>query len=119
MNTENPNAVVIGLSPSSFEYERLNEAFRLIINGAKLIGIHKARYYKREDGLALGPGAFVSALEYSANVTAECVGKPNKNFFLSSISEFDLRPDECLMIGDVSKFYFSNLKCIHVDKGSY
>ena len=31
---------------------------RLISNGAKLIAIHKARYYKRKEGLALGPGSF-------------------------------------------------------------
>ena len=28
---------------------------RLLIDGAPLIAIHKARYYKRKDGLALGP----------------------------------------------------------------
>ena len=47
---------MIGLAPSKFNYEHLNEAFRLLLNGAQLIGIHKARYYKRKDGMALGPG---------------------------------------------------------------
>jgi hypothetical protein len=32
---------------------------RLLIDGAKLIGIHKGKFYKRKDGLALGPGAFI------------------------------------------------------------
>lgn len=72
-----------------------------MLNGAKLIGVHKAKYYKRKDGLALGPGAFISALEYSAGVKAEIVGKPSKQFFMSSISELNVKPDECLMIGDV------------------
>lgn len=99
---------------------------RLILDGAKLIGIHKARYYKRKDGLALGPGkilkkknyfkkstpflnyvsilgAFVSALEYSSGAKADIVGKPESAFFLSSIREFNVQPDECLMIGDVIK----------------
>lgn len=31
---------------------------RLILSGAPLIAIHKGRYYKRKDGLALGPGMY-------------------------------------------------------------
>ena len=34
------------------------------------------------------------------------VGKPNKEFFLSSIEEFNVKPEECLMIGDVIKLIF-------------
>ena len=66
-----------------------------------MIGIHKAKYYKRKDGLALGPGPFIAGLEYSSGVKAEIVGKPSKDFFLSSISEFNVSPEECVMIGDV------------------
>ena len=43
----------------------------------------------------------MSALEYSANVKAEVVGKPSGKFFLSSIADLDVKPDECVMIGDV------------------
>ncbi|RNA24446.1 haloacid dehalogenase-like hydrolase domain-containing 2 [Brachionus plicatilis] len=100
INTENPNSVVIGLAPDMFDYENLNNAFRLLLDGAKLVGIHKAKYYKRKNGLALGPGAFISALEFSSGTTAEIVGKPSKDFFMSSISEFNVDPEECVMIGD-------------------
>ena len=55
--TDDPNCVLLGLAPSHFNYERLNEAFRLIQDkGATLVAIHKAKYLKRKDGLALGPG---------------------------------------------------------------
>lgn len=37
------NSVVIGLAPSEFHYDQLNKAFRLIMNGAKLLAIHEAR----------------------------------------------------------------------------
>lgn len=111
------------------------------MDGAKLIGVHKARYYKRQDGLALGPGnlkiknfvnikkqvpikinklcflkgAFISGLEYSTNTKAEIIGKPSKEFFLSSIGEYDLKPEECLMIGDVIIFSLKNLKFIYLN----
>lgn len=54
---------------------------RMILDGAPLIAIHKARYYKRKDGLALGPGPFVTGLEYATDCKATVVGKPEKTFF--------------------------------------
>ncbi|XP_023021750.2 haloacid dehalogenase-like hydrolase domain-containing protein 2 [Leptinotarsa decemlineata] len=95
---ESPNAVVIGLCPTEFHYERLNEAFRYLQAGAKLIAIHAGKYCARADGLALGPGCFVKGLEYSAQCTAEIVGKPNKVFFTTALG--DIPPEEAVMIGD-------------------
>ncbi|TNN86368.1 Haloacid dehalogenase-like hydrolase domain-containing protein 2 [Liparis tanakae] len=70
IETSEPNAVVVGLAPDHFNYQTLNTAFRMILDGAPLIAIHKARYYKRKDGLALGPGPFVAGLEYAADCQA-------------------------------------------------
>lgn len=100
ISQENPNAVVIGLAPEAFGYENMNKAMRLLHDGAQLIAIHKARYFQGKDGPALGPGPFVSALEYASDVKATVVGKPTENFFLSSIAGFDCSPQNCLMIGD-------------------
>lgn len=98
----NPNAVVIGLAPSCFHYARLNEAFRLLLNGGKLIAIHKGRYYRVKDGLSLGPGPFVQALEFATGVKADVVGKPEKAFFLSALESLgeELQPSDAIMIGD-------------------
>ena len=76
---------------------------RLLLNGGQLIAVHKAKYYKREDGLALGPGPFVSALEYASDKEALVVGKPEPGFFESVLSELNCPADEVVMIGDVSK----------------
>ncbi|KFV58533.1 Haloacid dehalogenase-like hydrolase domain-containing protein 2 [Tyto alba] len=76
--TADPNAVVVGLAPEHFHYEMMNRAFRLILDGAPLIAIHKARYFKKKDGLALGPGPFVAGLEYATDTRATVVGKPEK-----------------------------------------
>ncbi|XP_014230124.1 haloacid dehalogenase-like hydrolase domain-containing protein 2 [Trichogramma pretiosum] len=92
------NAVLVGLAPEKFNYKYLNEAFRLLLEGAPLIAIHKGRYYKKSDGLALGPGAFVQGLEFSANVKAEIIGKPSANFFKKALGNFS--PEEAVMIGD-------------------
>uniref|UniRef100_A0A8C2R9A6 Haloacid dehalogenase-like hydrolase domain-containing protein 2 n=1 Tax=Capra hircus TaxID=9925 RepID=A0A8C2R9A6_CAPHI len=101
IQTSDPNAVVIGLAPEHFNYQILNQAFRLLLDGAPLIAIHKARYYKRKDGLALGPGPFVTALEYYATDTkATVVGKPEKTFFLEALRGTGCEPEETVMIGD-------------------
>ncbi|XP_029921266.1 haloacid dehalogenase-like hydrolase domain-containing protein 2 [Myripristis murdjan] len=100
MDTSDPNAVVVGLAPDRFDYQTLNAAFRLILDGAPLIAIHKARYYKRKDGLALGPGPFVTGLEYAADCKATVVGKPEETFFTQALSELGCSPDEAVMIGD-------------------
>lgn len=72
------------------------------MNGASLIAIHEGRYYKRSDGLALGPGAFIKGLEYSSNVKAEVVGKPTIGFFKAALGE--INPAQAVMIGDVTCF---------------
>ncbi|NWW89476.1 HDHD2 protein, partial [Rhynochetos jubatus] len=98
--TDDPNAVVIGLAPQHFHYEMMNRAFRLILDGAPLIAIHKARYFKKKDGLALGPGPFVAGLEYATDTKATVVGKPEKTFFLEALRGTDCAPEEAVMIGD-------------------
>ena len=74
----------------------------LVLDGAPLIAVHKARYYRRPDGLALGPGPFVAALEYATGCAAEAVGKPEAEFFRSALDGLGCRPEEAVMIGDVS-----------------
>ncbi|KAJ8408639.1 hypothetical protein AAFF_G00252740 [Aldrovandia affinis] len=98
--TSDPNAVVVGLAPDHFNYQMLNKAFQLILDGAPLIAVHKARYYKRKDGLALGPGPFVTGLEYATDTKATVVGKPEKTFFLEALRDLDCKPGEAIMIGD-------------------
>ncbi|XP_046668302.1 haloacid dehalogenase-like hydrolase domain-containing protein 2 [Homalodisca vitripennis] len=94
-----PNAVVVGLAPEHFHYESLNKAFRLLLDGASLIAIHEARYYKSDNNqLALGPGPFVKALEYAASCKAEVLGKPCPAFFRTGLEGVDA--EEAIMIGD-------------------
>lgn len=75
---------------------------RLLLDGGKLIAIHKTRYFERGDGLALGPGPFVAALEFASGRVAEVVGKPEPAFFSSVLSDIGCEADEAVMVGDVS-----------------
>ncbi|XP_072309886.1 haloacid dehalogenase-like hydrolase domain-containing protein 2 [Eucyclogobius newberryi] len=100
IDTSDPNAVVIGLAPDHFNYETMNKAFRMVLDGAPLIAIHKARYYKRKDGLALGPGPFVTGLEFATDRKATVVGKPEETFFTQALADLGCCASEAVMIGD-------------------
>jgi ribonucleotide monophosphatase NagD (HAD superfamily) len=71
-----------------------------------LIAIHYGRYYKRSDGLALGPGPFVRGLEYASDCRSEVVGKPSAAFFKSALGDIDAAC--AVMIGDVSPIGYLN-----------
>lgn len=94
------DAVVVGLAPEKFDYATMNEAFHWLEKGAKLIAIHRGRYFKRESGLSLGPGAFVRALEYATGTESILIGKPEPTFFKSALSRVGCRAEETVMIGD-------------------
>ncbi|XP_063291108.1 phospholysine phosphohistidine inorganic pyrophosphate phosphatase [Pelobates fuscus] len=97
-----PNCVVIGDAAENFSYQNVNHAFQVLLNMDKpiLISLGKGRYYKETDGLKLDVGAYMKALEYACDITAEVVGKPSPNFFMSALAEMGVKPEEALMIGD-------------------
>jgi HAD superfamily hydrolase (TIGR01450 family) len=80
-------AVVIGDSPEEATYDNLNRAFRLVRGGARLIGMHKNRWWLTPAGPTLDSGAFVAGLEYAASVRALVLGKPSPAFFREAADE--------------------------------
>jgi HAD superfamily hydrolase (TIGR01458 family) len=103
-------AVVVGDSPESATWDNLNRAFRLIRNGAELIGMHKNRWWLTPDGPTIDSGAFVAGLEFATGAKARIVGKPAAEFFreaaiqlaaeVKARGEPALRRHDILMVGD-------------------
>ncbi|KAJ3317440.1 hypothetical protein HDV06_001555 [Boothiomyces sp. JEL0866] len=100
LDCSNPNAVVIGLSPSNFNYDKLNEAYSIIESGGDFMAIHKAKYYKTSKKMELGPGCFVAGLEYSTGRQSTVVGKPSKSFYQLVIDDLGVDFKDVVMIGD-------------------
>lgn len=93
--------VVVGDAQENFSYENLNNAFRTLLKGAKLIAVANNRYFKDGDNeLSMDAGCFVSALEYASGQKAEVIGKPSEEFYYLACSMLGAKPHECLMIGD-------------------
>jgi len=95
------DSVVVGLAPENFHYECLNKAFNILLKDKcyPLVAVHQGKYYKRNDGLALGPGCFVKGLEYATGRCAKVIGKPNEYFFKKAVPA-GVKIEECIMIGD-------------------
>jgi HAD superfamily hydrolase (TIGR01458 family) len=83
-----------------FAYENLNRAYAALSNGARLVCLHKNRWWQTAAGPQLDAGAFVAGLEYAAGVEAEIVGKPTAAYFESALAELDATPTESVMVGD-------------------
>ncbi|XP_078724144.1 phospholysine phosphohistidine inorganic pyrophosphate phosphatase-like [Lampetra fluviatilis] len=102
LDVSDPNCVVLGDAAEFFTYDRLNEAFRVLIGleTPVLLSLGRGRYYKETDGLKLDVGAYMKALEYACDVEAEVVGKPSQAFFMAAVNDMGLTPSQVLMIGD-------------------
>jgi HAD superfamily hydrolase (TIGR01458 family) len=98
--TERPEAVVVGDLGADWTFGRLNQAFRWVLDGARLVAVQQGRYWKTAGGLTLDAGAFVAALEFATGVTATLTGKPSPTFFVAAARSLDLAPASVLMVGD-------------------
>jgi HAD superfamily hydrolase (TIGR01458 family) len=78
-------AVIIGDSADELTHANLNRAFRLVRNGARLIGMHRNAWWLTPDGPTLDSGAYVTGLEFATGVRARIIGKPARAFFSLAI----------------------------------
>ena len=103
---EDAEAVLLGGADETsetgevFAYENLNRAFAALREGARLICLHKNRWWQTAGGPLLDAGAFVAGLEYAAQVEAEVVGKPTAAYFEAALAELASTPREAVMVGD-------------------
>lgn len=79
-------AVVLGDSPEDLTRENLDRAFRLVLRGAVLVGMHRSLWWHTPAGPTLDAGAFIVGLEAAAGVRATIVGKPTAAFFRPAIA---------------------------------
>lgn len=124
LTEESPDYVLVGDLGQGFTYDRLNTAFRFLVDGAELLALQKNRYWRTEDGLSLDAGPFVAALEYASGESATIVGKPEVGFFRLAVEDLGLEAHEAAMVGDdpevdVAGAQAAGLKGIQVKTGKY
>lgn len=104
LTNERPEVVLVGDLGDAWTFERLNQAFHHLMEGAELVCLQRDRYWQKGDALALDAGPFVAALEYATGKTAAVTGKPSPSFFRAAVES--LRADGVpsaegvVMVGD-------------------
>jgi HAD superfamily hydrolase (TIGR01458 family) len=97
---ENPEYIVIGDLQSGFHFEPLNRALRLLLQGAKLIGM-QAELLDTSRGLAeLNVGSWVGMLERASGVQATYIGKPSAFAFEVPLETMKLAKHQVTVVGD-------------------
>lgn len=97
---EAPDVVVLGDIADRFNADTMNEIFRLLMDGARLMALQHNRYWAHGDGLMLDVGAWAAALEYATGRTAITVGKPSNDFYNAALSSLGVDANSAIMVGD-------------------
>jgi HAD superfamily hydrolase (TIGR01458 family) len=92
--------IIVGDIGDTWSYRLLDEVFNCLMNGAKLIAIHKNRFWQTECGLQMDIGGFVAGLEYASGTKAMIIGKPSQDFFHVALDTMGLQPAVVAIIGD-------------------
>lgn len=97
---ERAEVVVIGGAEELLSYETMNRAFRMLMDGAVLLAMHKNMYWRTSEGLQLDSGPFVHALEVATGKQGTILGKPERAFFEQALKSLGVEAQEALMVGD-------------------
>lgn len=118
------DAVVMGDLYRGFDWDRLDDLFRMLRSGARLVALHKNRYCRRGEDLALDLGPFVAALEFASGKPASVMGKPSAEFFQSVLEDIGVPAQASVMVGDdieadIGGALAAGLSAVQVMTGKY
>ena len=99
MNDVNPDYVVFG-ETRSLNYEKIEKAVRLVMNGAKLIGTNSDLTAPSETGIIPATRALVSPIEMTTGKSAYYVGKPNPLMMRHALKKLGCHRVDAAIIGD-------------------
>ncbi|MBD3332933.1 TIGR01458 family HAD-type hydrolase [candidate division GN15 bacterium] len=97
---KSPEWIVVGEIGSDWSYGLLNAMFHRVLDGARLLALHKGKYWRTQGELRLSVGSFMAALEHATGVEAMAVGKPTRGFYRSALGKLGLPAAGVAMIGD-------------------
>ena len=90
--------VVVVAGTAELTYDDLRIAIQAVSRGAELLATARDPTYPQPDGPWPGTGAVLAAIEYGSGATAELVGKPMPQLFLTALDR--LGDGRTLVVGD-------------------
>ena len=100
VDAEDADVIVLGGASEEFSYETMNRIFRRLMDGARLVGMHRNLFWKTARGWELDGGAYLMGLEAAADVEATICGKPEQAYFSAALESIGIGSDRAAMVGD-------------------
>ena len=96
------DGLVIGDLGKQWTYDKLNKAFRLLMNEPHpvFIALGMTRYWQADDGLRLDVAPFAMALQHASQVQAIVLGKPSADYYRAALRMLKTKPADTVIIGD-------------------
>ena len=95
-----PEYLVIGDNRSQFDFAHLNQALRILLRGAHLIGMQAELIDSSIGEVELNVGSWVGMLERASGIPAVYIGKPNPFVFDLAVRSMGLQKEQVLVVGD-------------------
>jgi NagD protein len=99
LTEHNPDYVVLG-ETTSYSFERIARAIRLILGGARFIATNPDPIGPSESGIVPATGSVAALIERATNIRPYFVGKPNPLMMRSALRAIEAHSEESVMIGD-------------------
>lgn len=96
---ENVDFVFVGLDTTG-TYEKYSKALHYLTQGAQLIGTNNDRLLAQPGGFHMGNGSIVAMFEYAIGKESPRIGKPYAPILEEALSYFDLKKEDCILLGD-------------------
>lgn len=100
VDVEEADVIVLGGASEDFAYDTMNRIFRRLMDGARLVGMHRNLYWKTSEGWELDGGAYIAGLEAAADTVAAICGKPEETYFAAALEALGVGADRAAMVGD-------------------
>lgn len=97
---EEADYLVLGDIGAAWNHELLNRLFNRMMQGARLVAVHRNRFWQTETGLNMDIGGLVAALEYCTGQTALVMGKPSADFFRIALRGMEIESGRAAIVGD-------------------
>jgi len=99
LTEHSPDYVVLG-ETSTYSFERITTAIRLIMSGARFIATNPDPIGPAQGGMAPATGAVAALIEKATGVMPYYVGKPNPLMLRTALRSINAHSEETVMIGD-------------------
>jgi NagD protein len=99
MDQVHPTYVIVGES-RTYNFEQIDLAVHLVLNGARLIGTNSDLTGPTEKGIAPACRALVAPIELATSRKAYFIGKPNPLMMRHAIKKIGCQREDTLIIGD-------------------